>query len=195
MTQILFSDRNEFRRWLDINHGNGEGIWLVFDKSVEKKSLSAAEALEEALCFGWIDGQIKSIDETIYLKYFKERRKGSVWSDRNKKIVDLLIKKGVMTEYGLIKIDQAKKDGTWDAPQNQPISEDVLTSLENDLRSNPMAYENYMKMAPSARKGYAMHYHMAKSEETKKKRLVEIADRLERNLKPMEKDNYKIPAK
>lgn len=188
MNQILFKDRNEFRKWLEINHDGKDGLWLVFDKTGENKTLTAAQALEEALCFGWIDGQIKSIDEMQYVKYFKERRKGSVWSARNKDIVSKLTEQGKMTQYGIEKVNQAKKDGTWDTPDREPVGEDVITILENALSCFDKAYTNYMKMAPSARKGYAMHYFMAKSEETRQKRLIEIKDRLEKNMKPMEKD-------
>lgn len=188
MNQIQFSDRDEFRRWLEINHAGKDGLWLVFDKTGKNKSLTAAEALEEALCFGWIDGQIKSIDDEQYIKYFKERRKGSVWSARNKDIVSKLVEQGRMTRFGIEKVNQAKKDGTWDTPDREPVGDDVITNLENALSGFDKASYNYERMAPSARKGYAMHYFMAKSEETRQKRLNEIKERLEKNLKPMEKE-------
>jgi uncharacterized protein YdeI (YjbR/CyaY-like superfamily) len=190
MIQKQFADKSEFRKWLETNYNSGEGIWLVFDKT-EGKTLTAAEALEEALCFGWIDGQIKSIDDTQYIKYFKERRKDSRWSERNKDIAAKLSAQGRMTEFGLEKIAQAKKDGTWDSPRNEPAGDDVIILLENALKSHDKAYTNYMKMAPSARRVYAMHYSTAKAEETRNKRLLEITDRLEKNLKPMEKDKSK----
>ena len=192
MVQKQFVDRNEFRAWLGSNYNCGEGIWLIFDKTEEKKSLTAAQALEEALCYGWIDGQIKSIDDTMYIKYFKERRKGSMWSERNKNIIAKLSDQGKMTEFGLEKIAQAKKDGTWDNPDKEPASDEAVNNLENALAGHQTAYENYLKMAPSARRGYAMHYLTAKSVETRIKRLHEIIERLEKNLKPMEKDKIKI---
>lgn len=191
MVQKLFADRDEFRTWLEANYNCGEGVWLVFDKTEAKKTLTAVEALEEALCYGWIDGQIKSIDDTHYIKYFKERRKGSMWSERNKNIVAKLTAQGKMSEPGLKKISQAKNDGTWETPEKEPVSAVTVNDLENALKDNPLAHENYIKMAPSARRGYAMHYLAAKSEETRIKRLHEIADRLEKNLKPMEKEKYK----
>jgi uncharacterized protein YdeI (YjbR/CyaY-like superfamily) len=147
--------------------------------------------LEEALCFGWIDGQIKSLDETKYIKYFKERRNGSMWSEKNKNIAVKLIAQGIMTDYGMVKITQAKKDGTWDESSKIPVNDDVVDNLTRELTGFDKAYANYIKMAPSARRGYAMHYFMAKSEDTKQKRLGEIIERLEKNLKPMEKDKSK----
>ena len=88
--ELLFSTRTDFRAWLNDNAEKSEGVWLVFGKTKTIVTLSANDALEEALCFGWIDGQMKSIDETMYHKYFAKRRAKSVWSDKNKKLVDRL---------------------------------------------------------------------------------------------------------
>jgi len=110
--QILFPDREEFRKWLLENHNVSKGIWLVFGKAGRLKTLKADEALEEALCFGWIDGQFIIIGDEEYLKKFTPRRKGSKWSERNRGIVNRLIENGNMTEYGLVAIEQAKRDCT-----------------------------------------------------------------------------------
>lgn len=96
LEQILFESRINFRNWLSNNCTTSNGIWLVFSKKASIKTLKASEALEEALCFGWIDGQMQSIDETKYLKYFSIRRKGSKWSDKNKNLVRELESKGLM---------------------------------------------------------------------------------------------------
>ena len=87
--ELLFADRDEFRKWLFENHNIGKGIWLVFGKAGKLKTIKPDEALEEALCFGWIDGQFNSIDDTKYLKKFSRRRIGSKWSERNKKLIQL----------------------------------------------------------------------------------------------------------
>jgi uncharacterized protein YdeI (YjbR/CyaY-like superfamily) len=88
--ELFFAARELFREWLAQNWDTSGGIWLAFDKSKARKSLSANEALEEALCYGWIDGQMQSIDETKYVKYFARRRSNSVWSEKNKKLVAAL---------------------------------------------------------------------------------------------------------
>ena len=124
--EILFENRNEFRKWLFENHNTSKGIWLVFGKAGRLKTLKRDEALEEALCFGWIDGQYNSIDDTKYLKKFTPRRKGSKWSDRNKGIVNRLIEHGKMTEHGITAIEQVKRSGMWDVPKKEPISESQI---------------------------------------------------------------------
>ena len=101
MSEILeFSDRVAFRKWLCENGQSGEGRWLLFGKKGGPVTLSAAEALEEALCFGWIDGQMKSVDDTKYVKYFARRRANSKWSNKNKVLVEKLEEQRRMTDFG-----------------------------------------------------------------------------------------------
>jgi uncharacterized protein YdeI (YjbR/CyaY-like superfamily) len=185
MEQILFESRTDFRSWLAENCITSNGIWLVFSKHASIKTLKANEALEEALCFGWIDGQMQSIDEKSYLKYFAIRRKGSKWSDKNKKIVNELESKGLMTDYGRIKVEEAKKNGMWDAPKPEPISEDQVKMFTELIKDNELAYTNFISMSPSVRKNYVGLYFDAKSEDAKKRRLDKIIGRLLLNLKPM----------
>ena len=111
MNEILkFTDRDEFRAWLNEHCLSGDGVWLLFGKTEEVKTITALQALEEALCFGWIDGQMKSIDDKTYKKYFSPRRAKSKWSDKNKTIVRDLEKRGLMTEFGREKIKEAMGD-------------------------------------------------------------------------------------
>lgn len=184
--QLLFADREKFRQWLTKHHDDNSGIWLVFGKTAKVKSLKADEALEEALCFGWIDGLIKSVDEDRYLKKFTPRRKGSNWSARNKKIVEILIKNEKMTEHGLKAIEEAKKKGTWDLPEREPVSDELVEKLIKDINKAEPALSNYLNMPLSARKTYAAFYQDAKKEETKVRRLQNIIERLNQNKKPME---------
>ena len=111
MNEILeFADREAFRAWLNVHCLSSEGVWLLFAKAGGPKTIKATEAIEEALCFGWIDGQMKSIDELSYKKYFSQRRKNSKWSEKNKKLVEQLEKNGLMTDYGRNKIAEAKQN-------------------------------------------------------------------------------------
>lgn len=185
MEQMLFETRADFRKWLVENCLANNGIWLVFSKHADLKTIKASEALEEALCFGWIDGQIQSIDDTKYLKYFSIRRKGSKWSDKNKKLVQELEAKGLMTDFGRIKVEEAKKNGMWDAPNPEPISEEQVKMLAELLKDKEPAFTNFKSMSPSVRKNYAGLYFDAKSDAAKKRRLEKIIDRLNLNLKPM----------
>jgi uncharacterized protein YdeI (YjbR/CyaY-like superfamily) len=183
--QILFESRTDFRNWLADNCTTSSGIWLVFSKHASIKTLKASEALEEALCFGWIDGQMQSIDETKYLKYFSIRRKGSKWSDKNKKIVEELEAKGIMTDFGRIKVEEAKKNGMWDAPKSEPVSEEQVQMFTELIKDKEPAFTNFISMSPSVRKNYMGLYFDAKSDDAKKRRLEKIIDRLNLNLKPM----------
>jgi uncharacterized protein YdeI (YjbR/CyaY-like superfamily) len=118
MSEILtFTDMAEFRTWLSENCKSSEGVWLLFGKSGGPKTLKAEEALEEALCFDWIDGQMQSIDDKTYKKYFAERRAKSKWSDKNKAIVKSLEERGRMTDFGREKIEEANKNGQWGRPR------------------------------------------------------------------------------
>lgn len=185
LEQILFESRMNFRNWLSNNCTTSSGIWLVFSKHASIKTLKASEALEEALCFGWIDGQMQSIDETKYLKYFSIRRKGSKWSDKNKNLVRELESKGLMTDFGRIKVEEAKKNGMWDVPKSTPISEENVQMFTELIKDKEPAFTNFQSMSPSVRKNYTGLYLEAKSDDAKKRRLEKIIGRLNLNLKPM----------
>ena len=183
--KIEFVDRNQFRNWLSENHNKSNGIWIIFDKTGKIRLLKPDEALEEALCFGWIDGQIKSINDEKYQKKFTPRRKGSRWSEKNKALTKNLIANGNMTEYGLIAIEQAKKDKTWDAKKGAPVSDEQVKDFIKLLGGFEPALTNFLKMSPSVKKTYTALYLDAKKEETKIKRLNYIIERLNENKKPM----------
>lgn len=186
MNQVLeFRNRAAFREWLEKNAADSEGVWLLFGKKNGPKTLSAAEALEEALCFGWIDGQMQSLDDTKYQKYFARRISKSKWSEKNKKLTAVLIEKGLMTEQGFAAIEQAKKSGAWDAPTRQPISDEEIEAFRELVRPHEPAYSNLMAMSPSVQKNYTGYYLDTKSEATRQNRLNKIIERLHQNLKPM----------
>jgi uncharacterized protein YdeI (YjbR/CyaY-like superfamily) len=167
-----------------MNHASSKGIWMVFGKTVQLCTIKPEEALEEALCFGWIDGQLKSIDETRYIKKFTPRTKNSKWSEKNRNTAMQLIEKGLMTEAGLAAIEQAKKLNHWIAPKPS-FKEEQIAILEETLKGYEPAYTNFMNMSFSVRKTYTLHYLDAKSEATKQKRLEQIVGRLNENKKPM----------
>lgn len=106
---LCFQTREEFRTWLQNNCRSSDGVWLLFGKTKELVTLKADEALEEALCYGWIDGLMKRVDDKSYMKYFSLRRKNSKWSDKNKNLVRSLEERGRMTDMGRAKIEEAKK--------------------------------------------------------------------------------------
>jgi uncharacterized protein YdeI (YjbR/CyaY-like superfamily) len=186
MTDILtFPDRNSFRNFLTENGTTSGGVWLLFGKKGGLNTLSANDALEEALCFGWIDGQMKSLDEKSYKKYFAPRRTNSKWSEKNISLVAELEKRGIMTDYGREKIEEAKKNGQWDKPKAPPESSEQIAVLSEILKKYEPAFTNFTAMSPSVKRTYTRAFLDAKTDAGREKRLAWIVDRLNRNLKPM----------
>ena len=182
---IEFANREEFRNWLSDNCLSKDGVWLLFRKSGEPKTIKANEALEEALCFGWIDGQMQSIDDKTYKKYFSMRRDKSKWSEKNKALTKSLEERGIMTEYDRKKIEEAKNNGQWDASKTMEITEKHISELSIILKEYKIAYTNFQSMPPSVKKTYAKAYFDARTEDGRKKRIAWMVDRLSKNLKPM----------
>ncbi len=138
---VQFDTPKGWADWLAQNHGKSKGIWLrFFKKGSGVATLSYAEALDEALCYGWIDGQVKKFDEKSWLQKFTPRRARSLWSKRNVAKAEKLIECGRMTSAGLAEIDAAKKDGRWkcayDSPSAMKIPADFLKELAKDRKAN-----------------------------------------------------------
>lgn len=180
-----FADRETFRKWLSEHCLSDEGVWLLFGKAGGPKTVKASEALEEALCFGWIDGQMQSIDGKTYRKYFSKRRENSKWSEKNKALAQSLEERGLMTDYGRRKIEEARQNGQWDAAKASPVTEEQIAALSALLEDYGTAYTNFQAMSPSVKKTYTRAYLDAKTEATREKRLAWMVDRLNKNLKPM----------
>ena len=185
--EILFEDRNDFRKWLEKTDLNSDGVWLIFSKVKSIKSITPNEALEEALCFGWIDGLIKSIDNEKYKKYFAPRRKGSKWSAKNRETVARLIENHRVEKNGLLAVERSKEDGSWDSKDDNIITEENYQVFESKIAGSKEAAANYRKMPKSVRKQFVGLYFEPKKEETRNRRLQELIKLLERNIKPMEK--------
>ena len=139
---LSFSTHKEWHNWLDKNYSNENGIWLRFYKNKsETKSINHTEALDEALCYGWIDGQIKKYDEKSWLQKFTPRREHSIWSKRNIEHIERLIKAGRIQPSGIKEVEKAKIDGRWerayDSPGKMNPPDDFLKKLsENKKQKN-----------------------------------------------------------
>jgi uncharacterized protein YdeI (YjbR/CyaY-like superfamily) len=182
---LLFSSQDELRNWLQANCLSSGGVWLLFGKSGNPKTIKASEALEEALCFGWIDGQIKNIDDKTYIKYFSMRRTNSKWSAKNKALVEVLEKQGLMTDYGRAKITEAQKNGQWDTLSPPTVTDEQVAVFADLLREHELAHTNFQLMSPSVRRTYTRACFDAKTDAGRTKRLSWIIERLNKNLKPM----------
>ena len=183
--RLQFSGREEFRGGLQDHCRTDGGVWLLFGKAGGPRTITAAEALEEALCFGWIDGQMQRIDDRSYVKYFSPRRENSKWSEKNKTLVGKLEERGIMTDRGRAKIEEAKQNGQWDAPKPQQATEDQIGQVAAILEGHEPAYSNFLAMSPSVKKTYTRAYFDAKTETGREKRLAWMIGRLTENLKPM----------
>ena len=182
---LKFSHAEAFGQWLGENAATSDGVWLLFGKPGGPITLTATQALEEALCYGWIDGQMKCLDNTTYKKYFLRRTANSKWSDKNKKLAAVLEEQGRMTALGKEKIEQAKKNGQWDAHSSAGISEEHMVVLSELLKDFDPAYTNFLAMPPSVKKTYARACFDAKTQAGRERRLAWVVDRLQKNLRPM----------
>jgi uncharacterized protein YdeI (YjbR/CyaY-like superfamily) len=182
---MLFASREDFRAWLEDHCLSGEGVWLIFGKPGGPDTLTAHEALEEALCFGWIDGQIRSIDGKTYRKYFTQRREKAEWSEKNIALTDAIDASGKMTDFGRAKIEKAKRDGYFKPKQRLEMTEEHVRQFIQKVEGFEPAYANLQAMPPSVQRVYTAYSLDTKSDEAGKKRLEKIIDRLNRNLKPM----------
>ena len=178
-TELEFQSRQQFRLWLTEHSQDKNGIWILFRKDKAITTLRSNEALEEALCFGWIDGQIKPIDDVKYKKYFAPRGEKSTWSEKNKKLAEELIKAGLFTENGLAAIERSKTSGLWDKEKKKIDLESIKGVLLERLKEdNIMAYEKYKSSSESKQRQMAMFYNDAKGEEVRKKRENTIMEAL-----------------
>ena len=182
---MKFADRKEFRKWLNDNCLSSGGVWLLFGKAGGPKTIKASEALEEALCFGWIDGQMQSIDDKSYKKYFSMRREKSKWSEKNKALVKSLEERGLMTDFGRKKIEEAQKNGQWNTSNSMTVTEEQIAVLSALLEEYEPAFANFNAMSLSVKKTYTRAYFDAKTDAGRERRIAWIVDRLNKNLKPM----------
>ena len=179
-----FADQQKWRQWLEKNHASSAGLFLrIFKKDSGKKTVAHAEALDEALCFGWIDGVRKSFDEGSFLQKFTPRQKRSIWSKRNQEHVARLIEEGRMTAAGLAEIERAKQDGRWerayDSPKNMKVPADFLKELKKDKQ----AYEFFKTLTKVNHFAIAFRLHNAKRPETRERRMKDFLERLSRGEK------------
>lgn len=175
MRRVHVSTRGEWRRWLIENHRTEvEGIWLVYHKKqTGKGSLEYEESVDEALCFGWIDSIIKRIDAATYCRRFTPRKDSSRWSDSNRNRVERLIKEGAMTEFGLAKVEAAKRSGNWARDSRPTLTLDVPQDFSEAQARNQRAKGFFEKLAPSHRKHFIAWIVTAKRPETRARRLQE----------------------
>jgi len=176
--------RTDWRNWLVKNHITEQSVWLVFfKKESEKDSISWSDAVEEALCFGWIDSKKQSIDKYSYRQFYSKRKPNSTWSKINKEKVAYLIEQKLMTQSGIESIEIAKENGSWiilDSVEKLILPND----LEKEFESKPSSKDFFLSLSKSKRKEILAWIVLAKRTETREKRIKEIVELADKNLKP-----------
>lgn len=182
---IYAKDRREWRAWLDKNYKNSIGVWLIYYKVKSNlPSIKYTEAVKEALCFGWIDSKVKSLDEERYMQIFTPRQPKSVWSKLNKQYIEELLAQDLMTEAGIKKIEAAKKDGSWtllDAIEALIIPQDLMQALE----ANETANRYFQAFSNSNKKSILFWIDSAKRPETRLKRIEQTINLAADNKNPL----------
>jgi uncharacterized protein YdeI (YjbR/CyaY-like superfamily) len=179
-----FRTRAAWEKWLDAHSGDEAGIWVKFaKKGTGVTTVAYAEALEVALCFGWIDAQVKSRDEVYYLQRFTPRRARSRWSKINRDAATRLIEAGKMKPPGLREVERAQADGRWDAAYDSPRTAEVPEDLERALRRNKRARESFAALTPGRRYTILYAIQEAKRAETRARRIATFVEKLARGEK------------
>lgn len=178
------ASQQDWREWLIENHSSKQSVWLVYyKKKCNVPTINYNDAVDEALCFGWIDSTKKSLDDDTFMQFFCKRKPNSVWSKINKLKVEQLINSGLMTRAGLDRIEVAKQNGSWeilDGVEELNIPEDLAKAL--DTKSDSKAY--FLSLSKSARKSILQWLVLAKRLETRHKRITEIVELAAKKMKP-----------
>lgn len=185
MEPLRFDSPDSWREWLKANYTRKKGLWIVIQK-VKSPNIGVKydDALDEALCYGWIDGKMTRLDDNEFKQWFSPRRKNSPWSKRNRDKVIKLIEEGRMMPSGLKEIEKAKENGRWEAAyssRDPPVMSDAMLEA---LKANITAYENFMAFPNSAKTMYIYWVNDAKRDATKIRRITKVVERSIENKKP-----------
>jgi uncharacterized protein YdeI (YjbR/CyaY-like superfamily) len=182
LPELIVADHGAWRAWLDAQADGHAGVWLVVAKKGKTgvTTLSYAQALEEALCHGWIDGQVGRRDEHSYRQRFTPRRPRSVWSKNNVDAVERLLAEGRMRPAGLAAVEQAKTNGRWDAAYDGQARMEVPADLATALSAEPRAQANFERLTSQNRYAILYRIHDAKRQDTRWRRIEKFVTMLTR---------------
>jgi len=183
--QVIYTKtKADWRKWLAENHLSEQNVWLVFyNKKSELPSITWSGAVDVALCFGWIDSKKVKIDEETSHQFFSKRKPKSTWSKINKTKIEQLIEQGLMTEAGFKSIETAKQNGSWTILDE--VEELIIPAdLDAEFADKPNAKDFFLGLSKSVRKMILAWLVFAKTPQTRQKRITEIVERAEQELKP-----------
>lgn len=183
---LVVSDAAAWREWLDANEDSSDGVWLLLAKNgvTTPTSVSYAQALDEALCSGWIDGQNKRIDDRTYRQRFTPRRSRSIWSARNVSHIARLAEDGRMRERGLAEVARAKADGRWDAAYAGPATIEVPDDLSAAIDRAPAARRTFGRLNSTNRYAVLHRVVTARTQPIRERRIEKLVDMLSRGETP-----------
>lgn len=182
---LTLNGREEWRSWLEEKHLRDNGVWLLIRKVAGSKGgVYYADAVEEAICFGWIDGKMKSIDKDRYRLWFSPRRRGSVWSKSNRERYGMLLAADRIAPSGAAAVEEAKKNGKWEAAYSGRERPEVPDDLKRELEKVPEAWTNFSTFAPSYQAIYTGWVNSAKRNDTRIRRIARVVERSTKNQKP-----------
>jgi uncharacterized protein YdeI (YjbR/CyaY-like superfamily) len=176
--------RQEWREWLQENHDKKQSVWLIYYKKKSNvPTVIYSEAVDEALCFGWIDSKAKPIDEHTFMQFFSKRKEKSVWSKVNKEKIERLTKEGLIADAGFKIIEIAKKNGSWTI-LDEAEALIIPTDLEEEFQKKPSAKNYFLSLSRSDKRNILQWLVLANRQETREKRISEIVELASINQKP-----------
>lgn len=178
------TSQQEWRQWLEKHHRSKQSVWLVcYKKKSNIPTISWSEAVDEALCFGWIDSVRKSLDNDSFIQFFAKRKPNGTWSKVNKEKIKQLVDAGLMTQAGFESIEKAKENGSWMILDE--VEELILPKdLEKEFKIRSGSKDFFLSLSKSVRKAILQWLVLAKRPETRQKRINEIAELAAQKLKP-----------
>jgi uncharacterized protein YdeI (YjbR/CyaY-like superfamily) len=181
---LSFKNRDEWRKWLENNYRTEKEVWLFhYKKHVGKIGIKLEEAVEEALCFGWIDGKLRKVDDERFMLRYSPRKADSVWSKLNRERVEKLVAAGKMTASGLSIIEEAKKRGSWDQAYTNLKQDRIPADLRKALAQDKTALDNFQRFANSYRNMYIQWVKSAKTGKTRSERIEKVVKQATENKK------------
>jgi len=176
--------RQEWREWLQKNHDKKQSVWLIYYKKKSNiPTIIYSEAVDEALCFGWIDSKSKPLDNEKFMQFFSKRKTNSVWSKVNKEKIERLTIEGLMTKAGFDIIEIAKQNGSWTI-LDEAEALIIPADLEEEFEKRPQAKSYFVSLSRSDKRNILQWLVLAKRQETRAKRITEIVELADQNLKP-----------
>ena len=180
-----FSTRSQWRSWLEENHTRDRGVWvIVYKVGSSLDGLRYDEAVEEAICYGWIDGRMQSVDEDRFRQWFSPRRRNSIWSKLNREGAERMMEAGLMEEAGYAEVEKAKDNGMWESAYTSREAPEVPDDLLEALRADEEAWANWEGFTNSVKLMYTRYVLDAKRDETRARRISRVVERSAQNIRP-----------